>query len=99
MQRGGYVYIMSSPNKRTLNVGVTSDLYKRAFEHRTKYYPDSFTCKYNCVKLVYFRGFDRIEEAIAEEKRIKAGSRTQKERLIDSANYDWSDLWEEVKDW
>ena len=99
MQRGGYVYIMSSPNKRTLYVGVTSDLYKRVFEHRTGYHPESFTSKYNCVRLAYFMGFDRIEEAIAEEKRLKAGSRKQKDQLIESRNPGWSDLWEDVQHW
>jgi putative endonuclease len=99
MQRGGYVYIMSSPNKGSLYVGMTSDLHRRVFEHRNKRYPKSFTSQYNCVVLVYFRGFDRIEEAISEEKRLKAGSRDQKEQAIDSMNAAWSDLWEDVKNW
>ena len=99
MQRGGYVYIMASPNKGVLYTGVTSNLYKRVYEHRHSYYPNSFTAKYNCVMLVYYRGFDRIEEAIAEEKRLKGGSRKQKEKLIDAMNPEWNDLWESIKDW
>jgi len=99
MQRGGYVYIMASPNRATLYVGMTSDLHKRVFEHRAKRYPKSFTSRYNCVVLVFHRGLDRIEEAIAEEKRLKAGSREQKDQAIDSMNPEWNDLWEEVKNW
>jgi len=99
MKRGGYVYILASPNKGVLYTGVTSNLYKRIYEHRSKYYSNNFTSKYNCVMLVYYRGFDRIEEAISEEKRIKAGSRKQKENLIDTMNLEWIDLWEQIKDW
>jgi putative endonuclease len=49
--------------------------------------------------LVYHTGFYSIEEAISEEKRIKAGSRKQKESLIDSMNPEWRDLWEDIEDW
>ena len=99
MQRGGVVYILSSPNGTTLYVGVTSDLYKRMVEHREKVNPNSFTAKYNCITLVYYAAFDRIEEAIAEEKRIKGGSRKQKEELINNMNAEWRDLWEDVRCW
>jgi putative endonuclease len=97
MQKGGSVYIMSSPNKATLYVGVTSDLVKRVWEHRNKHYPNGFTARYNCVILVYHSGYFSIEEAIAEEKRLKAGSRKQKEMLIDSMNPEWNDLWEQIE--
>jgi len=96
MQQGGTVYIMSSPNRTTLYVGVTSDLLDRIEKHRNKYYPDSFSAKYNCVMLVYYKNFQGIEEAIAEEKRLKGGSRKQKESLIISVNPGWIDLWERV---
>lgn len=64
-----------------------------------KYYSNSFTARYNCVMLVYYRGFDRIEEAISEEKRLKGGNRQQKETLVNSMNPEWNDLWEQIKDW
>ena len=99
MQRGGYVYIMASPNKGVLYTGMTSDLYKRVYEHISHYYPKSFTARYNCCMLVYYKGFDRIEEAIAEEKRIKAGSRKQKDELVHTMNPEFKDLWEDVKNW
>ena len=96
MQHGGTVYIMSSPNRTTLYVGVTSDLLDRIEKHRNKYYPGSFSAKYNCVMLVYYKNFQGIEEAIAEEKRLKGGSRKQKESLILSVNPGWIDLWQRV---
>jgi putative endonuclease len=99
MKRGGCVYMMSSPNKNALYTGVTSDLQKRVVEHKDKIYPFSFTARYNCVKLVYYNNFLTIEEAILEEKRIKGGSRKQKEALIYSINPEWRDLWEEVEQW
>lgn len=71
MFKGGFVYILSTAGNTALYVGVTSDLYKRIHQHKTTYYPNSFTARYNCSKLVYYRYFERIEQAIAEEKRIK----------------------------
>ena len=99
MQKGGSVYIMSSPNRGSLYIGVTSGLRKRVWEHRNKVYPDGFTSRYNCVVLVYHAGFYSIEEAISEEKRLKSGSRKYKEQLIDSVNPGWRDLWTDIEDW
>ena len=92
MRNSGSVYIMASVNKRVLYTGVTSDLEKRVWEHKNKVYPDSFTAKYNCVLLVYYRHFIDIVEAIEEEKRIKGGSRLDKEFLIKLMNPNWADL-------
>lgn len=65
---------------------------KRIQEHLDKIHPKSFTARYNIDRLVYFESFSRIEEAIAREKQIKAGSRKSKEELINSQNPDWKDL-------
>ena len=65
-------------------------------EHRERLNPNSFAARYNCDKLVYFRFFLSIEDAIAEEKRIKAGNRQQKLRLINELNPDWNDLFFEI---
>ena len=88
---------MCNRSHSTLYVGVTSNLPSRAYCHKTKIYPDSFTAKYNCTMLVYYKWFDTIIEAIAEEKRIKGGSRKKKDELINSMNPEWRDLYEEVK--
>jgi putative endonuclease len=96
-QMGGWVYIMCSMNHSTLYVGVTSNIASRVSEHKQKIYPNSFTSKYNCIKLVYHRRFELIIEAIAEEKRIKGGSHKKKEELIRSMNPEWRDLYDEIK--
>ena len=95
--KGGHVYILSNINNTTVYVGVTSQLAVRVLQHKEKIHPKSFSARYNCVKLIYYNWFDTILEAIAEEKRIKAGNRKQKERLINSLNPGWRDLYEEVK--
>ncbi len=99
MQKGGTVYIITNVHNTILYTGVTANLIARIQEHREKKYVNSFTAKYNVYKLVYCQSFSTIEEAIAEEKRIKAGNRTQKIKLIESINPSWKDLWEEVSKW
>jgi len=97
MDKGGYVYIMTNLKNTVLYTGVTSGIANRVCEHRMKIHPNSFTARYNCVKLVYFQRFDTIEEAILEEKRIKGGPRRQKEALINAMNPEWKDLFERVQ--
>lgn len=99
MIRGGSVYIMASQRNGTLYVGVTSRLVQRVLEHKERIYPKSFTAKYGCNILVYYQTFNGIEEAIAEEKRIKGGSRSKKLKLIEGINPEWNDLWEIIKNW
>lgn len=99
MERGGCVYMMTNQRNGTLYVGVTSRLVDRVQEHKLHIYPHSFTAKYKCNMLVYYDVFESIEEAIAEEKRIKGGSRSRKIELIESINPDWRDLWDEIKEW
>jgi putative endonuclease len=92
MEQGGAVYILTNQYNKVLYTGVTSNLKARLFEHQNKKYKTSFTAKYNTRKLVYYKGFHHIEDAIAEEKRIKGGSRKQKIELIESINSNWDDL-------
>jgi len=99
MVRGGAVYIMANKRNGTLYTGVTSDLQDRVWKHKTNSFAESFTAKYGCHILVYYQGFNRIEEAIAEEKRIKGGNWKAKLKLIEEINPDWNDLWEEIKKW
>lgn len=97
MERGGYVYIMSNKNNTTIYTGVTSNLRGRVFEHKSGKYPKSFTFRYNCHKFVYYESFSFIEEAIAREKQIKAGSRSKKESLIKLMNPEWYDLYDTIE--
>ena len=86
MERGGGIYILSNKYNKLLYTGVTSSLNNRIFEHKEKLHPTRFTARYNTNKLVYFKGLNLIKEAIAEEKRIKGGSRIEKIKLIESIN-------------
>ncbi|MGC4057773.1 MAG: GIY-YIG nuclease family protein [Chitinophagaceae bacterium] len=97
MKKTGYVYLLCNKNRSVLYLGVTSNLPKRIDQHKTKYYPNSFTAKYNCDQLVYYRIFETITEAIQEEKRLKGGSRKQKVDLINESNPEWVDLWNEIQ--
>ena len=96
MIRGGAVYILTNHLNTVLYTGVTSNLIKRVYQHKTNNYPRSFTSRYKVHKLVYYEGFHLIEEAIAREKQIKAGSRKKKEELINSMNPEWRDLFEDL---
>lgn len=87
-----FVYIMASEN-RTTYVGVTSNLCKRAYEHRSGRFP-GFTSKYKVHKLVYWHSFYEVTEAIAREKQIKRWRREKKRFLIEKLNPQWLDLYE-----
>jgi putative endonuclease len=92
MKRHEYcVYIVTNKANTVLYVGVTSDLQGRISEHKLKIYK-GFTAKYECNKLVYFEDFQWIQDAIAREKQLKAGSRRKKVDLIVANNPLWIDL-------
>ena len=96
MERGSAVYILTNKTNKVLYTGVTSNLKGRVYEHKEKRYPNSFSARYNTNKLVYYKGFSLIEDAIAEEKRIKAGSRKKKIQLIEALNPNWNELFDEI---
>ena len=90
--------MMANINNKVLYTGVTSQLGIRIYQHKTGKYKNSFTSKYRTFKLVYYNGFETITEAIAEEKRLKAGNRKQKDRLINEMNPERKDLYETIPD-
>ena len=98
MKYGGCVYITTNQYNTVLYTGVTSELRARILEHKIKFYPKSFTSKYNCNKIVWYESFSGIEEAIDREKQIKRGSRKDEETLIKTINPTWKDLWEIIQD-
>ncbi len=91
--KGGWVYILASRRNGTLYVGVTSDLGRRVWEHKQNLTP-GFTAKYNVHDLVFAERFEKIDEAIAFEKRIKKWRRAWKIELIEKDNPQWQDLYE-----
>ena len=99
MQKGGCIYILTNTHKTVLYTGVSSNLPQRINQQKTHFYKNSFTARYNVEYLVYYEGFDRIEDAIAQEKEVKKWNRQKKIDLINSFNPDWRDLWEDVKEW
>jgi len=98
MEKGGCIYFLTNTHNSVLYLGVTSELKTRVYKHKTKYYPNSFTEKYNCHKLVYYETFYSIEEAIAREKAVKKWKREWKEQLINKMNPKWNNLYDEVMD-
>jgi len=95
MEKHGYVYIMASGRNGTLYIGVTSNLVKRAWEHREGTV-DGFTKKYQCKMLVWYQVFDDMATAIATEKAMKKWNRSWKVRRIVQMNPDWCDLWSDI---
>ena len=86
---------MANQRNGTIYTGVTSDLIKRVYEHRNGI-TEGFTSRYGCKLLVYYALHETMEAAIAEEKRLKGGSRTQKLGLIEACNPQWRDLYSEI---
>ena len=86
------VYIMASRRNGTLYTGVTSNLPKRAFEHREELVA-GFSKKHACKILVWYELHGSMIEAITREKQIEAGNRAKKLALIESLNPGWKDLY------
>jgi len=95
MERNFAVYIMASKRNGTLYIGVTSDLPKRAWEHRESAV-DGFTKDYGVGILAWYEMHDNAESAITREKRLKKWSRAWKIRLIEERNPQWNDLFAEI---
>jgi len=91
----GFVYIMTNKPNGTLYIGVTSNLVRRVWEHREGLV-DGFTKRYGLKQLVWYQEVDRIDDAIALEKRMKEWPRRFKINAILSANPEWRDLWSDV---
>jgi putative endonuclease len=92
---GGWVYIMTNKPRGTLYVGVTSDLSRRAWEHR--HGPgDGFTSRYGLGRLVYAEHHNSIGAATQREKTLKHWSRAWKVKLILGANPQWEDLFDRI---
>ncbi|QAY94737.1 excinuclease ABC subunit C [Methylovirgula ligni] len=93
--RGGWVYIMTNKPNGTLYTGVTNDLSRRAYEHRTGLY-QGFTKQYGLIRLVYLERYDDIRAAIQRERNMKHWPRAWKVRLILESNPDWRDLYDDL---
>jgi putative endonuclease len=92
MNKDACVYILTNKNHSVIYVGVTSDLGKRIIQHKTGFFKNAFTSRYNVTELVYFEEFERLDDAFKREKQLKAGSREKKINSISGFNPKWEDL-------
>ena len=90
-----YVYIMASKKNGVLYIGVTSNLRKRVYQHKSGEYK-GFSKKYKTEILVYYETCWDIKEAINKEKQLKKWKRAWKINLIEKENPDWKDLYGEI---
>jgi len=64
------VYILASQRNGTLYIGVTSDIARRIWQHRSGAV-EGFTRQYGVYTLVYVEFHQTMADAILREKRIK----------------------------
>ena len=86
-----YVYMLANKRNGTIYIGLTDDLVKRAWQHRSEMLR-GFTRRYGVKRLVYFETYDDISDAILRERRLKNWNRDWKIQLIEGGNPFWDDL-------
>ena len=91
-----FIYILASNNNSTIYVGVTNDLIRRVHEHKNSLDTKSFTSRYHVTKLVYYEDTGDVYSAIEREKQIKSWNRQRKNKLIESKNPKWEDLYQAI---
>jgi len=89
--KNGYVYIMSNPARTTLYIGVTSDLKKRVYQHKSLN-GSTFTRKYVLTDLLYYEEISGMPNAIKRETQLKNWHKEWKWNLIKSVNPNLLDL-------
>ena len=95
MARNGFVYMMANRYRGRTYLGVTSNLLRRAFEHRNGLC-DGYSKQWNCILLVWFEQFEDIQDARAHEWKLKKWRRAWKIALIEEVNPHWMDLFEQI---
>jgi len=86
---------LASKQNGTLYIGVTSDLIKRIWEHKSDLV-DGFTKKYQVHMLVWYELHESMDAAILREKQIKEWKRQWKLQLIEKCNRTWRDIYSEL---
>ena len=87
--------MLASQKNGTIYVGVTSDLVKRVWQHKSDLVA-GFTKQYQVHTLVWYEVHETMESAIVREKNIKAWKRLWKLELIEVSNLDWNDLYDQI---
>ena len=89
-----YVYILTNKNNKVMYIGVTNNIQRRLYEHKTGLI-EGFTKKYNVHKLVWFEETCDVKSAIEKEKQLKGWKRERKNQLVSERNPEWKDLSDE----
>ncbi|MEE8342802.1 MAG: GIY-YIG nuclease family protein [Gammaproteobacteria bacterium] len=95
MGRQPCVYLLASKRNGTLYTGVTSNLVKRVWEHKSCTV-EGFSNKYGVKTLVWYEVHASMESAIRREKAIKNWKRAWKIKIIEESNPQWQDLYDDV---
>jgi putative endonuclease len=90
-----YVYIIASRKDGAIYLGVTNDIVRRIYEHRTKVVA-GFASRYDITRLVWFEIYEDPISAISREKELKKWRRSWKVKLIEAQNPQWSDLYDSI---
>ena len=86
-----YVYILTNEYNNVMYIGVTNDLRRRVYEHKSGEI-EGFTKQYKVHKLVYFESGHDVKAAIAREKQLKGWKRERKNALVESVNPEWKEI-------
>ena len=92
VERHAAVYILASSRNGTLYIGVTTDLARRIWEHKSDVI-DGFTKRYKVHTLVLVEFHATMPLAIEREKHLKKWRRAWKIALIEQTNPGWNDLY------
>ena len=88
-----YIYLMASQKNGTLYLGVTNDLVRRVWQHKSNV-NEGFTKKYSVHLLVWYEATIDVKVAIQREKQMKKWRRQWKINLIEKENPNWCDLYD-----
>ena len=91
----GFCYIMTNRPRGVLYVGVTTDLPRRAYEHRMGLI-EGFTSRYGLTRLVHYEEYPLFMNGVRREKAIKHWSRAWKIELVEAGNPEWLDLYDQL---
>ncbi len=95
MAQQAFVYIMANQRNGAIYLGSTTNLPKRAWEHRNGVVP-GFRKRYSCKDLVWYEVCGEREAARQRERQMKQWRRDWKVREIEGLNPEWEDLYDRI---
>jgi putative endonuclease len=93
-----YVYILASRRNGTLYTGMTDDLVRRVWQHRTGAVP-GFTSEYGVKLLVWYEQHETRASAFARERQIKKWNRSCEIAAHRESESRVARLWEDISTW